>query len=219
MKKYLIFALTIIFAVGMFSYAQAAEEVVEVVSFAGSAKVIPAGETRAVPCRPGMRIKEGSQVMTGAESYVEIALNVAKTNIVKVKANSKVVLKLEEPDHIELIDGEIFTLLQALEKGETFRVKTPCATCGARGTGWKTKTDGKVTDVSVFDGRVYVRGINKDGTVMEKKYLVRKGFERKIKKFERPAKMTRISKDRVEKMRKEIRRPKPVKKKSTPKKK
>jgi hypothetical protein len=132
-----------------------------------------------------------------------------------------VAIKLEGPDKIELVDGEIFALLQNLEPGEVFRVRTPCATCGARGTGWRTATTGKATEVSVFEDQVFVRGIKKDGTAMEDQYTVKEGYETKIKKFDKPQKMRKISARRLAKMKNEIKRPaapvKPMKPKRTDK--
>jgi hypothetical protein len=207
MKRYLAFALMIVLLFGTACCAHASEATINVVALAGDVKIISAGETRAVTGQPGMRLKEGSQVLTGAESFAEIALNVTGSNIVKIKENSKVAIRLEGEDKIELIDGEIFMLLRGLQRGEVFRVKTPCATCGARGTGWKTATDGNVTDVAVFEGRVFVRGVKKDGTPMEDKHWIKEGYETKIKKFERPERAARISEDKLEKIQREIKRP------------
>lgn len=215
MKKILAFACFIVLFSGVFPAAQAMEESIDVISLAGDVKVIPPGQTKGEPCMPGMRLKEGTQVVTGMESFVEIALDDSKMNLLKIKENSRVAIKLEGPDKIELVDGEIFTLLQNLEPGEVFRVRTPCATCGARGTGWRTATTGKATEVSVFEDQVFVRGIKKDGTAMEDQYTVKAGYETKIKKFDKPQKMRKISSRRLAKMKNEIKRPtapvKPVK--------
>jgi hypothetical protein len=225
MKKVLVFAVAIVLFSGLFCSAQAMDGNIDVISLAGDVKVISPGETAGEACLPGMRLREGSQVVTGMESYVEIALDDSKMNLLKIKENSRVVIKLEGPDKIELVDGEIFTLLQNLETGEVFRVRTPCATCGARGTGWRTKTDGKATEVSVFQDQVFVRGVKKDGSSMEKQYTVKAGYETKIKKFDKPEKMMKISSKRLASMKKEIKRspqapqkPQKVKKIKTPEK-
>jgi hypothetical protein len=207
MKKCLIFLLCIVFMGYMAGTAEAVKEAVKVISCSGDVKITPSGETKAVTCLSGMQIKEGARIITGEEASVDIAFDKTGRNILKIKGNSEVVIKLEGADKIELVDGEIFTVLQGLKRGETFRVKTPCATCGARGTGWNTKTDKEVTDVAVFDGRVFVRGIKKDGSVMDEEYWVEKGFERKIRKFEDPGKMEKISEARLSKIEKEVRRP------------
>ena len=212
MKKFLIFTLCVMFMGCMVSAAQALEEAVRVVSCAGDVKVTPSGETKAVVCRSGMPLEEGARIVTGRGASAEIAFDRQKHNILKIKENSEVVMKLEGVDKIELVDGEILAALRDLKKGEMFRVKTPCATCGARGTGWSTKTDKRATNVAVFEGRVFVRGIERDGSAMDKEHWVEKGFERKIKRFERPGKMEKITEARLSRMEKEVRRPLKLKK-------
>jgi len=191
MKKFLILFTCLIFA-AFAGVSYASEEAVVVISYAGDVKVIPAGSSEPVTCKPGMVLKEGTRIITGEESYLKVAFDKPERNVVKVEEKSEMVIKLDGDDKIELIDGKIFASLQDLTKGETFRVRTPCATCGARGTGWITETDGKTTDVFVYDGTIFVRGINKDGTVMEKEYLVEEGFQRKVRKFKRPEREKKI---------------------------
>ncbi len=172
--------------------SHAAEEAVVVISYAGDVKVIPPSSTEKVACKPGMILKEGTRVVTGKESYLKIAFDRSERNVVKIEENSEVVIKLDGDDKIELVDGKVFASLQDIKKGETFRIRTPCATCGARGTGWLTETDGSTMNVSVYEGTVFVRGMNKDGTVMEKEYLVKEGFQRKVNIFKRPEKPIKI---------------------------
>ncbi|MGB2599056.1 MAG: FecR domain-containing protein [Candidatus Omnitrophota bacterium] len=205
MRKFLIFILCVGFLTGAASFASASDGTVMVVSYAGDVKITPAGSARAVACKPEMILGAGDHIKTGAESYLEVAFERAKDNVVRIEEKSDVIMKLTDEERIELINGEVFAVLSKLERGEEFKIKTPTAVCGARGTGWNTKTDGKVTDVSVFDKRVFVRGIKPDGSVMEKKFWVRKGFERRIKKFEKPERMQKISKRRIEKMKEKAR--------------
>lgn len=177
--------------------AQSLPETVIISSFAGDAKVTPAGKTRSVPCEAEMLLKAGDRIKTGRESYVEMAFERRRKNIVRIEESSDVVIKLVDGEKVELIDGTIFTVLLNLKRGEMFRVKTPCGVCGARGTGWKTTTDGNVVDVAVFDGRLFSRGIMPDGSVMEREYWIDEGFERTIKKFEKPGKMVKIPEEKV----------------------
>ncbi|MBD3426614.1 MAG: hypothetical protein GF409_05240 [Candidatus Omnitrophica bacterium] len=206
MKRVLVGLVSFMVIAGMCAMSQAAGEDIDVISLAGDVRVIPRGEKQSVPCRPGMKLGEGARIMTGDESYAEIALDTSGMNMMKVKANTTVVLVLEGEDKIHLVDGEIYTVLDKIEPGETFRVRTPCATCGARGTGWRTVTTEEESEVSVFDGRVFVRGVRKDGTAMERQYWVRDGYERKVKRFEKPSRLSRISARRLDAMRREVRR-------------
>lgn len=199
MKKYLF----IIFGVLLFAHASFAQEV-KVLSVEGSVEVTPEVTMRPEKPKVDMLLGEGTKIVTKGKSSIELSFNEDATNVVKVSENSHVVIKLDGEDKIELIDGELYALLKDLGKGETFQVRTPSAVCGARGTGWQMSTDGMVTNVSTFENKVFVQGIKKDGTLMDKKYWVKKGYERRIEKFDKPGRTERIPKERMEKMEKEI---------------
>ena len=197
MRRTIVLMACCILAIGASLSVFASDETVMVVSYAGDIKVIPFGETDAAVCKPGMILGEGTRLVTGEESYIEIAFGRAKNKIMKVRANSEVVIKLEGEDRVVLIDGQIATFLKEMKRDEVFRVRTPCAVAGARGTGWISKTSKKITDILVFNGKVFVRGINEDGSVMEGEDWVEEGFERKINRFERPGKMKAASKEKI----------------------
>lgn len=179
-------------------------EKVMVVSYSGMVKVIPSGSTEPVTCRPGMFLKAGARVITGDESYVMVAFDRNKNNVVKIKANSEVVLKLEGAEKIELIDGTMFTMLQGLKRGETFRVRTPDTVCGARGTGWKNDRTDSGTQVAVFDGSVVTRGINADGSIMEEDFVTAAGYSREVKRGSAPGKPVELTADEMKAMKKEF---------------
>jgi len=205
MKKVLILFLCAVSVICMTALVSAAAEPVVVVSYAGSVEVLFPTAAGPVACKPGMVLQEGSRITTGDESYIEIAFNRLKSNVVRVMENSNVIVKLDGADKIVLVDGEVFTMIRDFKKGEVFQVRTPCAVCGARGTGWSTRTDKDiVTDVAVFDDKVFVRGIKKDGSVMEKEFWIEEGFLRKIKKIELPGKLEKMSEARMSGMRKEF---------------
>ena len=187
MKKIFIFFISIFLAAGVVSSAVAFDGTVSVVALSGNVKVIPAGETKEVDCQAGMILAKGDRVKTGRGAYVEITFDRRMENVVRIEESSDVVIKLGV-DTIELVNGKVFAAIKSMKKGEPFRIKTPCVVCGVRGTGWETGTDSRESTVSVVNGSVFARGINKDGSVMEKSFIVRAGFEARIKKFERPGK-------------------------------
>jgi len=204
MKK-ILFGIACMLLVMCVSFSSAfAAGVVTVISFAGDVDVRPKGATASVTCTPDMVIKEGTRIVTGDESYVEIAFNKLKNNIAKVEANSDVIIKLDGEDKIELLNGELVTVLKGLKKGETFRVRTPDAVCGARGTAWKIIASGDITVVAPFDSKVFIRGLNKDGSPKEKVFWVKEGFMRKIKRFQDPGGAFRMPKDELAALRKEF---------------
>jgi hypothetical protein len=200
MKRIWIFLFCTAFLVLTVSAVQALQETAIVMSFAGDVKITPVGEVKAVQCEPGMALKSGDKITTGEESYLEVAFDRPKGNIVRIEENSYVIIRLKGTDSIELIDGEILALLRNLKGGETFQVRTPCGVCGARGTGLGTNTDGSSMNVGSFEGKVFTRGVNRDGSVMEDDSWVDEGYERTIKKFGKPGKMTKMSEEKLKKM-------------------
>lgn len=204
MKKFVVFLFSLSLIIGLCFPALAQKDAVIVVSYAGDVKVFPPGETKSVVCEPGMILKEGTRIVTGKEAYMMLALDRPGRNLVKVKAGSEVVIKLGENDKIELIDGKVFTLLRELDKGSIFRIRTPDAVCGARGTGWGVWTEGNVTTVAVFDRTVFVRGITKDGSDMEGQVWVEEGYQVQVKRYRRPGKPIKLSDKKLNDMKKEF---------------
>ncbi|MFH1552224.1 MAG: hypothetical protein ABID83_01105, partial [Candidatus Omnitrophota bacterium] len=116
MKKVLVLLLCAVSVIWTSASVSALEEKVMVVSYAGDVKVIPVGQIKPVVCKPGMFLTEGTRVRTGEGSFIKIAFDRRERNIVKVKGNSEVLLKLDGADRIELIDGKVFILLRSLKR-------------------------------------------------------------------------------------------------------
>jgi hypothetical protein len=204
MKNLIIIVLSIVFIASVACLAYAAGPTARVVSFSGDVKITPAGETTPVRCNPDLVLRPGDKITTGRNSYLKMAFDKAGGNVVKVRQKSQVLVVLKGEDKLELIDGELVALLKNLKKGATFQVRTPGAVCGARGTGWETKMSGKFTSVTVFDGTVYVRGIDRNGIVMKEEYLVEKGYRRKIKQYQSPGKERKVPESQIKRINKEI---------------
>ncbi|MBD3296035.1 MAG: hypothetical protein GF392_01550, partial [Candidatus Omnitrophica bacterium] len=129
--------------------AYAATDTVTVLSAEGEVLLARAEAPGTMVCEAGEELEAGDLVKTGKASSAVISFDREKKNLVKVDELTSVVLNPTDDDRLELVDGEIFATLKGLKKAEAFRVKTPSATCGARGTGWKTITDGDTTRVAV----------------------------------------------------------------------
>ncbi|MCM8761395.1 MAG: hypothetical protein NC933_04610, partial [Candidatus Omnitrophica bacterium] len=80
-----------------------------------------------------------------------------------------------------------------IPKGSSFEIRTPAGISGARGTGWGSKTDGETAIFSSYENAIYVKGINRDGSVMEGELTVSEGFRAVVDKFERPERLEQIS--------------------------
>ncbi len=203
-RKFLIFFIATLIVLNLASYVYAASRSVKVISYAGDVKIIPPKKREPVQCRLGMSLSSGTKVITANDSYLAVAFDSKKKNIVKIKENSYVIIKLSREDKIELVDGQIMLLLESIKKGESFRVRTPSAVCGARGTGWRTTIDGEATTIAVFDGEVFARGIDKNGLLMDDEYWTKWGYKRTIKKYESPQDEVKLPEEEVEKMLEEM---------------
>ena len=174
-KKLLIFIFVIALAFFVQGKLFAAETVI-VTSYSGDVKVIKPGEAEPISCKADMMLDEGTRIMTGKESFVEIAFDRARKNSVKVAESAEVVIKLDGGSDIQLIDGDMFTTLRELKKESTFKVQAPGCILGARGTGWLTQAMASGTIATVFDGKIFARGVNKDDTLMEEEVWIESGY-------------------------------------------
>lgn len=150
---------------GVTGQASAAGNRVRVISCTRDVEVTrPGGE--AVNCRMDMVLTSGSRVRTAERATVALSMIDEPMNMVRIGPGSDVLLDLSgQEDGINLIDGEMTVLLRGTEKDDRFRVVTPSAVCGARGTGWFVRVDRNTTEVIVFEGEVYVKGIGPDGVM------------------------------------------------------
>ncbi|MDD4957204.1 MAG: FecR family protein [Candidatus Omnitrophica bacterium] len=205
MKKTIISIMTVCLIVCGAMCAWAMADKVVVVSYAGDVKIMPAGQNAAVACSPGMFLSADYGIVTGKESYVEIAFDRAKNNTIRVGEKSDVVIKLSSSDKIELVEGELIALLRNLKKGEAFRVRTPNAVCGARGTDFGMDVHDDTTSVQVFESTVFVRGVKQDGSVMEDEKWVEQGYKLAVKRFEKPGTKVKMTADEMNKLKEKAR--------------
>jgi len=200
MKKYTINVICSLAISCIFFISFAFADTVKVVSFTGDVEITPSGEAKSVKPELNMPVKTGTRIVTGKKSYLNMVFDEEKKNVVKVGENSDVVIKLEKENKIQLVDGDLYVLLEKLPAESVFEVETPCAVCGVRGTGWHTKGTKKFTDVTVFNGKVFVQGKNKDGSVMDEKFWVKEGYKVRTKKHKSPGKMTKVSRTLLNKL-------------------
>jgi len=168
--------------------------VAEVVHVEGEVRVKSATIKEWVNAEPGMKVKEGDIVKTGVDSRAELAFGEKLKNIISVFANSQLIVAKLNPGVINLTDGRVFTLIEKLDKGSTFEVRTPTAVAGAKGTGWETALSGrqKNTIVKGYARKVYIAGLDKKGNLIGKRDLD-KGFKSIIERGKRPGLAKRLS--------------------------
>ncbi|MFH1752690.1 MAG: FecR domain-containing protein [Candidatus Omnitrophota bacterium] len=126
-----------------------------VLFLSGDVKVKGAASPEWSDAEVGMVLSSGERVKTGKSSWAEIGFGAEFRSIVKVDESTTLQLIDLGAIKIGLLDGEIRTLIENLDEGSTFQVETPSAVCGARGTGWDTKTNGKKMTVDAFEEKVF----------------------------------------------------------------
>lgn len=87
-----------------------------------------------------VRLKEGDVIEAGDSVYTEkgasltISFDDEKLNVIKIPAENKAVFVSIEPTDIRLEDGSIFSAVDGLAEGSTWKVSTPAAVVAVRGT-------------------------------------------------------------------------------------
>lgn len=197
MKNIISWSLSAIFFLAAFfvySGDAVAAETAKILFLKGSVEVKRAGAGDWTTAYKNMELAGGDVIKTGRASWAEIALDKDLGNIIKVDANTEIALDQLLPVRLNLVTGSIYSLVEKLDKGSTFEVRTPVAVCGVRGSGQGTKTDANTTTVSAYENDGFAKGVDKDGNIMEDNIIVKEGFKTIVKKFEKPTKLEKLSK-------------------------
>lgn len=184
-----------VFVIALFicscAFAQYSPEVIKVT---GDPKIMKQGSDKWASCKLNMAVGNGDKIRTAKADSVEIGFVEDRKNLVKVGADSDVVvLSGRNPYLVELVSGEAMALLMSLPEDSTFEVRTPTGVSGARGTGWRSLTDGKKSTFEAYDNTIYVKGVNPDGSVMEEETLVDMGYKTVVDRFEKPGLVERLT--------------------------
>jgi FecR protein len=119
----------------------------------------------------GMILSNGDNLKTGSGSWAELSFGRDFRNSVRVQGNTHIVLTDLGAIKINLIQGELRSLVEKLSKNVIFEIKTPVSVCGVRGTGWDTITNGKTAETDVYENNVYFSGISEEsgakGTIID----------------------------------------------------
>jgi hypothetical protein len=134
----------------------------------------------------GMVLSKSSELRTGRNSWVEVGfeLGYGNENVIRLQGDSTLKFTQTGPARLNLLKGELRTLVQGLSGGSTFEVRTPTAVCGARGTGWDTNTDGKKTTVDTYENKVSFSPLGK-----AKKKTIKEGKRGVLEDPDKPVKI------------------------------
>ena len=110
-----------------------------------------------------MLLEKEAEIKTGKFSECTIAFDEELNNMLTIKENSRIRLQELKPVEVFLPKGRVFSLIDDLASLHEFKVRTPTAVAGVRGTGDSvdSRTDG--TTVKCYKGSVDVEGLDSNG--------------------------------------------------------
>ena len=182
MKKILILATCIAFLNLSISLSLAGGRDAKIIYLKGQVKLQRAESTRWIVAKEGTVIKEGDRIKTFKFSAVEVALDKDAKNVIRIEQKSEFLLEETAANKHKLFKVKIFALLESLEPGSSFEVRTPTAVCGVAGSGISVDTDGNETTTGCHEDQAYAKGIKEDGSLTPKK-VIKEGHKCIIKKF------------------------------------
>lgn len=166
----------------------------EVLAVKGSPKIMKKTSGSWAVCSRNMTVDNGDRIRTLKDEAVDIGFVEDRKNVVRIGANSDaVVVSGQNPYSIDLLNGEAMALLASLPEDSNFEIKTPTGLSGARGTGWRSVTDGTVSEFGSYENVIYVKGIDRSGQPMEEELLVDMGYKTTVGQFERPERIERLT--------------------------
>ena len=169
------------------------EEGAKIIYLKGQVKVQRAGEDFWILAKKGMMLNEKDKVKTFIGSDVEIALDSTSKNVIRLEPNTEVTLEDLRAKKLSLSKGKIFALVEALDPGSSFEVRTPTAVAGVAGSGMSVGTDGKNTTVGCFEDKAFVQGVDVDGKPMLEIVIIEEGFKRVVGTFEMPGELIALT--------------------------
>jgi hypothetical protein len=107
------------------------------------------------PVQNGTPLTSQTSIKTGPGAYCDIALDKDWKNIVSIGADTEIQLG-EFFNSVKLIQGRVFARLKELPAGSEFKVITPVAIAGARGTAWESVYN-KTAQFFVQENTIFVQ--------------------------------------------------------------
>lgn len=178
----------------MASSALSVGEAVKIVMVKGNPQIMKAQKAQWESCAIEMAVGTGDRIKTSGGEAVDIAFTLKSTVAMRIEENSDVFIKNNaSPYSTELLNGAVMASIGGLPRGSKFEVRTPTAVSGARGTAWRSSTDGNRSVFDSFEKSIYIIGIDAAGKEMEGELTVESGFRAVVDRFERPSRIEKLS--------------------------
>jgi hypothetical protein len=125
----------------------------------------------------GMKLKTDSVIKTDAGAFLEIVFDAEGLNVLRIKENTQITVKRAQ---VELAKGSVVANFPNLAPGTSFSVRTPTAVCGIRGSAMGVDFLNDMTVVMAFEDKVYVKGIDASGNIIEKEVVIPEGWKTQV---------------------------------------
>jgi len=179
--KGIIFLIAFIVVVGFSLQLTAAE----IIYIKGRVEVKSSGSTSWQRARTGQEVFIGDAIRTARRSGVDIALDEAKENIIRLDARTMIILNSVIPgeiNRIELSEGTILASVENVAEGLGFEISTPSTVAGVRGTGLRVESRGGVDTVGAYKDDVSVKLFDEGGNLLDEVAL-KEGFKVLVEQF------------------------------------
>jgi len=175
-------------------------------------------DNKTVKANVGDKITQGMTIITGKKSVVDIYF---EGSVIKILENSSVIMKEltknlsdnKELTELYVQNGKMFSqVTRKLTENEKFRVSTPTAVAGVRGTEFLVDEENGRSKISCVDGTVSVKDAQEDDSTMidvddGKSATIEPGKPIEINELsEAEIKTIRGIKDEIKTLREDIRR-------------
>jgi len=165
------------------------------VGFEGEVFIQKHGEDIWLPAEADIPLEQGDKIKTGKDGLAEILMD--DGSMAKLEEESELTIReLSASYEKKSISASLFLFFGRMlsnvakftSRSSRFDVETPTLVAGVRGTEFIVETtDSEQTDVGVFDGKVAVAGLDKEGKrIKESEVLLNRGFETRVQKGKRP---------------------------------
>lgn len=194
MKKYqtYIFMLVLSFCIGIMTSLAGAAEVLD---FKGKVQMQSASEVGWTPVERGMKLEFGDSIRTARNSFVDIALDNAKLNTIRVEQKAMVVLNSESDGNIDRVDlakGRIYANLEDLKAGMNFEVSTPSSIAGVRGSSYSVYAERESDEILAIKDTVFLKAFDANKKELME-IMVPEGFKTFVERFGAPSALIQVS--------------------------
>ncbi len=194
MRKYQILVFLIVAFLGCISFTMIVNAA-EVLDLKGRVQMQSASDVNWQTVERGMQLEFGDSIRTARNSFVDIALDKAKLNTIRIEAKAMVILNSETDgvvDRLEVSKGRVIANLEDLKSGMNFEINTPSAIAGVRGSSYSVYVEKTTDEISAYKDTVFLKAfdVNKKELI---EVMVPEGFKTFVERFGGPSALIQIA--------------------------